>query len=99
TSVLSTLSLHDALPISLSGMLCMEDDIASHLLKWHKLSTERTMLYLYSGSWYIGMLRIYGKGILSMTRVQKGSARRKSRGQQNRSEEHTSELQSPYDLV
>ena len=65
----------------------MEYDIASHLLEWHKLSTERTMLYLYSGSWCIGMLRIYGKGILSMTRVQKRPARRKSRGQQNKSQQ------------
>src|SRR5207248_6438196 len=93
----SSLSLHDALPIfrgfqlDLGGEGSADDDLAASKVdvappKRHELAAAKTCVCGYAN--HFGVL-----GILACPSVDLRLA------QCRRSEEHTSELQSPYDLV
>src|SRR5207248_11781704 len=72
TTAIYTLSLHDALPISLSG----------NISRYHRQADRKSRATVFSFAVY------FNRSLMQVHQVTN-----------NRSEEHTSELQSPYDLV
>src|SRR5207248_10027844 len=85
-SVTSTLSLHDALPIFFDG-------------EPHVLQLEQLLILL--GERVLGLDQDADQRLF-VERVERdghGQPAHQTRSTKRRSEEHTSELQSPYDLV
>src|SRR5207248_4746926 len=89
TSTLCTLSLHDALPISLR---------AGTSLRKHAESGQSRRLFSQS---LRAISLLWGGPLCLGPRVPASRQGRRCKGRVGtvRSEEHTSELQSPYDLV
>src|SRR5207248_5516026 len=86
------LSLHDALPISLSWVVTRQNFVV--LLP--TVARDAAHLYAVLGGRLVLEARVTATADLAAAVA---FVRQRFAGYQDRSEEHTSELQSPYDLV
>src|SRR5207248_11391398 len=93
TSHINTLSLHDALPIYQDRRALVETPHLKHpnvSIDLYQLSLDSSELYRH---------RKWRRAAPNRLKERKKIWRCENRKEANRSEEHTSELQSPYDLV
>src|SRR5207248_10924365 len=97
TPYLYTLSLHDALPISISFYEQAVKLDPNFALAWARLSRMDALLYFYRDDTATGSWGDAAKHALET--AQKLEPNSPETLLALRSEEHTSELQSPYDLV
>src|SRR5207248_10068955 len=97
-SPLYTLSLHDALPISVTAVE-VSRDLAHALIRVSVMGTDAEKAQTLEG--LASVARFLRTQLAHELRLRTSPELRfeLDRGLEHRSEEHTSELQSPYDLV